>query len=166
MFIERITTDQGIQSNTITAVIEDTDNYYIISGSGLDVVTKVTKNRTAWITRGGGYTAIAQDNSYLYLGTSDEGIYSILKLNLSGNSASSASIFLDNSDPPGSEPAGGRPRLSAPGIGSLGTARHCGPRSTAAGRVRPSVDDVGPRATSDPGRLHPIGRRIRFWREH
>ncbi len=101
MFIERVTTNQGIQTNTIIAVIEDITNYYIVSGEGLDVITKATKSRSAWITRTGGYTCVAQDNNYIYLGTSDEGVYYILKLNLSGNSVAYVISFLDSSDPYG-----------------------------------------------------------------
>lgn len=101
MFIERVTTNQGIQSNAVVSVIEDSTYYFIISDEGLDVITKVTKNRTAWINRAGGYTCIAQDDSYVYLGTSDAGVYRILKLHLSGNSISNVVSFLDSVDPYG-----------------------------------------------------------------
>jgi len=100
MYIEKLTTNNGLQSNNIISSIEDSINYYVISDAGLDVVIKSGRSLSAWITYSGGFTCVAQDSTYLYLGTLDAGVKRISKVLLSGNSTSSLSDFLSTTSTP------------------------------------------------------------------
>jgi hypothetical protein len=103
MFIQRVTTNNDLQSNTVNAVIEDANTYYIITIAGLDVLSKTNKSRVAYITRTGGYSCITQSATTIFLGTSNAGIFSISKVNLSGNSGANVSVYLSTTTTPATD---------------------------------------------------------------
>lgn len=99
MLIGKFTTSNNLQSNIIFKTVEDVNNTYSVSAGGLDVISKSTQTRTAWITVSGGYTDVIQSPTILYL-SSASGVYFIYKVNLSGNSTSLVQSFLSTTTTP------------------------------------------------------------------
>lgn len=82
--------------NNVRRVHEDSENWYVCTSGGLDVINKVTLVNTGFVLDGYGFNAITTDAETIYFGTNDgyaEDAYGVIKLNISDVDGNSTSLI-------------------------------------------------------------------------